>query len=129
MAANKPIILVVDDEPGIRLFLEIALTQAGAAVLTAATGAEAVALAQRHPDLQAVLVDVHLPGMDGPATWRALRAVRPGLRCAFLTGLGDPDLAESLRAQGAALVLFKPFTAMELVAAAGHLLAAEPAPP
>jgi CheY-like chemotaxis protein len=69
----------------------------------AADGLEAVDLYRRHRDeIAAVVLDVHMPGLDGPATLRALRALDPGVGCVFMTGRsGDCD-EEALVALGAA---------------------------
>ena len=67
-------VLVVDDEPDIRLLVELALSHvAGWRVLLASSGAAAleVAAAERP---EAVVLDVMMPGMDGPETARRLAA-------------------------------------------------------
>jgi len=64
-------ILVVDDDQAIRETLTDALTMEGHAVLTAANGVEALALVeQEHPNL--LLLDMHMPTMDGQALLAAL---------------------------------------------------------
>ena len=67
-------ILYVEDEPDIRAIAKLALEEVGGLPLTsAATGEEAVARAEAFaPDL--ILLDMMMPGMDGHATLRALRA-------------------------------------------------------
>ncbi len=65
-------ILVVDDDPEIRRFIEAALGDAGYAVRLAANGSEALAAVEaHHPDL--ILLDVRMPGVDG---WQVLDALR-----------------------------------------------------
>jgi CheY-like chemotaxis protein len=72
-------VLVIDDEPDIRSVLEFTLSAlAGWEVVTASTGFEGIQLAQSLlPDV--ILVDVMMPGMDGPETRRHL-ALLPGTR-------------------------------------------------
>lgn len=65
-------VLVVDDEPQIRRTLELNLAARGYQVDLAASGAAALELARRHPDL--VIVDLGLPGMDGLEVVARLRA-------------------------------------------------------
>jgi DNA-binding response OmpR family regulator len=65
-------VLVVDDEPGIRSVLRAYLTGEGYAVLEAATGAEALRLAQ-DPDVALVLLDIGLGDLDGLEVLRVLR--------------------------------------------------------
>jgi CheY-like chemotaxis protein len=111
-----PAILVVDDEPAIRQLVADVLHQQGYAVLVAATGEEAVALYQNHPGtIQLVLLDIRMPGQDGPATLDALRALDPHVRCCFLSGDLGGYTEEDLLQRGAQGVLRKPFRVEELV--------------
>jgi CheY-like chemotaxis protein len=71
-------ILVVDDYADARDLLAIVLEYAGFQVRSAATGAEAVALARTHP-FDAVIMDVFMPGMDGVEATRLIKA-EPGLQ-------------------------------------------------
>lgn len=71
---TRPLILIVDDEAQIQRFLAHALTAAGHDTVSAATGAEALALVERRkPDL--MILDLGLPDMDGKAVIEALRRV------------------------------------------------------
>jgi signal transduction histidine kinase len=111
-----PTILVVDDEPAGRYATVRVLRAAGFAVLEAATGAEGLALAPR-ADL--VLLDVHLPDIDGREVCRQLRA-RPAtsrLRIVHLSGVytDAPDKVRGLDA-GADAYLTHPVEPPVLVA-------------
>ena len=66
-------ILVVDDEPDVRLVARVVLTSAGHEVLEAASGQAALDLLQGDDPPDAVLLDVRMPGMDG---WEVLRRLR-----------------------------------------------------
>lgn len=69
---TRPLILIVDDEPQIQRFLAHALQAAGHDTVSAATGAEGLALAARaKPDL--MILDLGLPDMDGKAVIETLR--------------------------------------------------------
>ena len=73
LAAQRPEVLVVDDESGVRQMLDVALTHYGFQVRLAATGTEAVEVYRANRQTIAlVLLDVQMPGMDGPATLAAL---------------------------------------------------------
>ena len=73
------LILIVDDEDGIRKIVQATLERFGYRVLPAANGAEAVALfVQNRDDVALVLTDMAMPVMDGPATIVALRAISRG---------------------------------------------------
>ena len=109
-------ILVVDDEQDIREVAEMSLSVIGGfEVLQASSGEEAVATATSHqPD--AILLDVMMPRMDGPATFRALqedertRAIPVVLLTAKVQA-GDLRQFETL---GVTAVLTKPFDPMQL---------------
>jgi CheY-like chemotaxis protein len=105
-----PGILVVDDEPAIRILLQTALPRYGFHVFLAASGQEALVVYREHrTEIAAVLLDVQMPGLDGPQTLRILRAIDPQVRCCFISGdLGDYS-EQDLLDLGAALVIPKPF--------------------
>ena len=105
-----PEVLVVDDEALVLRLLEMALPQHGLAVRQAGGGAEAVAVYRRHRgSIGVVLLDVRMPGLDGPQTLAALRAIDPGVRCVFMSGDTRGYSAEQLLGLGAARVVAKPF--------------------
>lgn len=114
-APRPPLVLVVDDEAVLRNLLQFALPRQGFAVLTAAGGEEAVALYRQRPhDIALVLMDVNMPGADGPATLTTLRQLDPQVRCCFMTGHAGAYSDEDLRRRGADWVLAKPFELTEL---------------
>lgn len=98
-------ILVVDDHPLNREVLGQMLEQAGARVVQAASGEEALA---RHKGVDAVLLDLHMPGMDGEVVLRELRARQPELPVLMLTADTVGETAERLHREGAVAVLHKP---------------------
>lgn len=109
-------VLVVDDETDIRTVASIALGRVGGMdVTTAASGAEALALAVASPP-DAIVLDVMMPGMDGPSTFEALRRepATAGVPVVFLTAKTQASDRERLVAQGAEGVLAKPFDPMTL---------------
>lgn len=98
-------ILVVDDHPLNREVLGQMLEQAGARVVLAASGEEALA---RRKGVDAVLLDLHMPGMDGEAVLRKLRACQPELPVLMLTADTLGETAKRLQEAGARAVLHKP---------------------
>ncbi len=109
-------ILYVEDEPDIRAIAKLALEEVGGfAVDLCGTGEEAVARAEVFaPDL--ILLDVMMPGMDGHATLRALRA-REALAATpviFMTAKVQPAEVAHFRSLGVLDVIAKPFDPMRL---------------
>src|SRR5260221_13543018 len=104
-------ILLVDDDPDIRQIAALSLRRIGQfEVELAASGLEALELVSGHPpDL--VLLDVSMPGMDGPATLKALRAIPAGSAVAvvFFTAKSSETEVARLCALGAVAVIPKPF--------------------
>jgi CheY-like chemotaxis protein len=110
-------ILVVDDSPIVHELARVALDLAGWTVISAASGAEALdARVRERPD--AILLDVEMPEMDGPATLAALRAGEREARTPvlFLTGHDAPAERARLAALDVDGVLSKPFDVGELAA-------------
>lgn len=112
--AGRSRILVVDDEPDIRLVLQARLEAAGYSVSTAATGLDALnSVRSAPPDL--VLLDLMLPGMDGFSVCAMLKRDQRFNRI--------PILMLTARSQvGADAYLTKPFQAAELLAEVRRLL-------
>ncbi len=120
-------VLVVEDDPDMRERLRVMLAQDGWQVATAADGREALDMAARGmPSL--VLLDLMMPGMDGFAFFRALRA-HPGGRIVPVVVLTSKDVTKEdrLRLQGVDHVLSKAETSFNDLA--DHLRALLPAPP
>ncbi len=109
-------ILMVEDDPDIRAVAHLSLTAVGGfTVALCASGEEALAQAEAFaPDL--LLLDVMMPGMDGPATLAALRAkpALAGVPALFMTAKVQPQEVAHYRDLGAADVLPKPFDPMAL---------------
>jgi two-component system OmpR family response regulator len=107
-------ILVVEDDPGIRLLLGATLRLAGYVADGVPGGRDALgSVRRREPHL--MLVDVMLPDLDGVRVVRALRAEGRAVPVLFLTGLGEPEnRVRGFRAGGDDYVT-KPFNVDELL--------------
>src|SRR5258706_8302395 len=82
-----PTILIVDDEPMIRKLLRFALEREGFRVLTAENGADAIRVSTRHPgEIDLLLSDVLMPGMDGPTLASQMLATDPNLPVLLMSG-------------------------------------------
>lgn len=109
-------VLVVDDEPIIRKLLEAHLQRQGFQVWTAGGGEEALDRCRAHGDeIAVVLLDVQMPGLDGPHTLDGILALDLEIPVCFMTG--DPgryDPSDLLR-RGARHLFRKPFRMDEIV--------------
>lgn len=117
------LILVADDEEGIRIVTEKTLERFGYRVLVACNGAEAVALYAKHGDeIAGVLLDMAMPVMDGPATIIALKAMNPDVR--IIGSSGQASNGGVAKAVGAGVNHFvpKPYTAETLLKTLRDLL-------
>jgi len=121
---TAPTILIVDDDDSIREITQLALEMVGGwTVVSANGGAVALELARKHqPD--AVLLDVMMPDMDGPTTFRHLQAdeATRGIPVILLTAkvqVGDRQVWDDLAVAG---VIPKPFDPMTLTTEVAELL-------
>jgi two-component system OmpR family response regulator len=110
-------VLYVEDDPDIRAVGVFALGLGGITVRSCASGDEAVAVATTFSP-QLILLDVMMPGMDGPATLEALRALDATVATpvVFMTAKVQPAQVAVYREMGAVEVIPKPFDPMTLAA-------------
>jgi DNA-binding response OmpR family regulator len=115
--APRYTILIADDEPGVRQLVHLTIASDAYLVLEAVDGDDAWDTLQVcRPDV--VLLDVRMPGRDGFALTRAIRAdpLLAATRVILLTGRHDPDAMAQGRAAGADHYLTKPFSPLHLLA-------------
>jgi len=109
-------VLIIDDEDDIREVAALSLeTVAGWDVTMAGSGAAGIAKAQElHPD--AILLDVMMPVMDGPTTFRELRALPETANIPVILLTAKVQAADQKRFSdlGVAAVMFKPFDPLTL---------------
>lgn len=111
-------ILYVEDEPDIRAVAKIALEMIGGfKLLTCSSGQEALELAIDFAP-QFILLDVMMPGMDGPSTLKSLREfdLLATVPVCFMTAKVQPSEIVYFKALGALDVIPKPFDPMTLAA-------------
>jgi CheY-like chemotaxis protein len=119
---NGELILLVDDEPLIVEVARVTLETNGYRVTVAGGGAEAVAYYQRHGEtVDAVVLDMMMPGMDGFATMDALRAIKPNVRITASSGLSRP-IAKDGRLAAIDGFLPKPYSDAQLLSVVRKML-------
>ncbi len=131
LTAQQQLIAIVDDEPLIREIAKTILEEHNYQTITASSGAEAIDLYARHQqDIQVVLMDLMMPGMDGLTAMGELQKLNPAVKVIISSGLVSNDaLSERLRQPidrladlGMSAFLAKPYTATELLATLQQVL-------
>jgi two-component system cell cycle sensor histidine kinase/response regulator CckA len=114
-------VLLVEDEPMVRTVAERALTRHGYTVITANSGEEALEILDRGDEIDLLVSDVVMPGMDGPAMVTEARKSRPDIKVLFMSGYAEEQLRKSIDIDNVAF-LPKPFSVQELAEAARGVL-------
>jgi PAS domain S-box-containing protein len=114
-AASALRILVVDDEEDLRSMIPRMLQRANHQATAVADGREAVDLySRRWREFDLVMLDMMMPGISGRDTFRALRAINPGVRVLLSSGYSIDGDAREILDDGAEGFIQKPFTTSEL---------------
>ena len=131
-AQNKPsaiprgseTVLVVEDEAGVRELACQFLRVKGYNVLEAEGGQSALDVARRHPgEIHLLLSDMIMPKMNGGELAAQLKAIRPAIRVAFMSGYSEFSRGDVSKGFSEAPVLQKPFSPASLVAIVREALA------
>ncbi len=117
VARSGETVLVVDDEPTVRLLVRDVLSGFGYAVIEAADGNAALKVLRSNTKVDLLVTDVGLPGgMNGRQMADAGRALRPGLRTLFITGYAENAVVGHGHLEPGMRVLTKPFSIDALAA-------------
>jgi DNA-binding NtrC family response regulator len=101
-------ILIVDDDPAQRRLLQAAVERNGFKTRTAENGAQAVDAVEKHADIDAVLLDLVMPGLSGQEALKEIRRLRGDLPCIVLTASGGIDTVVQAMQAGACDFFVKP---------------------
>lgn len=113
---NGETILLVDDEPSLSIIASSTLESFGYRVLTAADGAEAVAVYLEHrAEVAVVLTDMMMPVMDGPAMIHAMMRINPAVKVIATSGLNANGNLTKVAEMRVKHFLIKPYTAETLL--------------
>jgi signal transduction histidine kinase/ActR/RegA family two-component response regulator len=106
--SSAGLVLVVDDDETCRLVAEASLKSLALEVLLAEDGQSAVALFEQHAsEIDLVLLDLNMPGLDGSGTLRELRQICPGVKVILCSAYSEEEASE--RFHGLAGYLEKPY--------------------
>jgi DNA-binding response OmpR family regulator len=120
---RQPTVLLVEDDENTLFAMDKLLLRRGYLVLTAETGHDAIGMLERPlAPVDVVLLDAHLPDVDGPALVARLRELEPTLPILVCSGEADAEEVGALVRSGAVRYFRKPIAADEFLAAVETLL-------
>ncbi len=109
-------LLVVDDEPIVRTTIQAILERSGYSVFSAEGGLQGVEILRREGErLDAVLLDMTMPGMNGRETLRAMRAINEKIPVLLLSGHSEEEVRRAFADEDLAGFVLKPFTGASLL--------------
>ncbi|WP_066825363.1 hybrid sensor histidine kinase/response regulator [Sphingomonas mali] len=115
-AGDGEVVLVIDDEPTIRMLIAEVLAESGYAVIEAQDGPAGLKVLESNARIDLLITDVGLPGgMNGRQVADAARVNRPSLKVLFITGYAENAVIGRGRLDNGMFVLTKPFQ-MEILA-------------
>jgi two-component system cell cycle sensor histidine kinase/response regulator CckA len=122
-------VLLVDDEPYVLQVGAELLRSLGYTVVEASGGAEALEIYERRqPPIDAVVLDMIMPGMSGGATFDALRHLDAGVHVLLASGYSIDGAAGDILRRGCAAFIQKPFARGELARKMREVFASPPSP-
>ena len=119
-------LLLVEDEDMVRAVAERALVRAGYTITACADGEEGLAAVEEGGEFDLIVSDVVMPGMDGPAMARAIRALRPELPILFMSGYAEEQLRRDIDIDRMHFIP-KPFSVQQITSKVAHVLGREAA--
>lgn len=112
----RPRMMIVDDEASVLTTCSDLFQEVGYAVSAIGTGTEAVELDEREGPFDVVLLDLHMPRLDGPEVCRRIRRTHPNSKIVGMTAYMGDTMVEQMLSNGAVAVLEKPFTVGDVIA-------------
>jgi PAS domain S-box-containing protein len=116
-------VLVVDDEPTVRMLVVDALAELGYACLEAADGASGLRILQQNQGIDLLITDVGLPGgLNGRQVADGARVLKPALKVLFITGYAENAVLNHGHIEHGMEVLTKPFAVADLASRVDRML-------
>jgi CheY-like chemotaxis protein len=104
------VILLAEDEDGVRRMVQEVLSRQGYEVIAARHGEEAIEIAKRHLDrIDVLLTDVVMPGISGRQLADRLSRIRPGIRVIYMSGYAEDAIVQHGVLEDGIDFLLKPF--------------------
>jgi CheY-like chemotaxis protein len=119
---EKPVVLVVDDDPPNRFLLEQVLGPDTEKIYSATNGLEALSIYEAHPEIDLVLMDIKMPGLDGLSATIELKKKNPDLPVIAITAYVMETDENMLMEAGCSDFVAKPFQIEELKERIRHVL-------
>ena len=120
--ASDKTIVVIEDEPGVRFVVVSFLEDLGYHPIEAADGISGLEIVQKLPQIDLLITDIGLPGMNGRQVAEAARLAHPELKVVFMTGYADKVGAGSAPMTSGMQMITKPFTLDALAGAVSGML-------
>jgi response regulator RpfG family c-di-GMP phosphodiesterase len=119
---SKPVVICVDDDEN-NLNALARVLRARCTVLLASDGQEALGLVEAHPDVSAILADLHMPGLPGSELLARVSQLRPHCRRAVVTGFPESEeLIAAINAGHLHYVITKPWKLTDLLQVVDQLV-------
>lgn len=116
VSKTNRLVLVIDDEEAVREAVSDILHFEGVTVLTAVDGKHGLDVYTSHQDdIDLVLLDLSMPGMNGTETFSALKRLNPNAKVILSSGYDESDIAQRLIGEGLAGFLPKPYKMHHLI--------------
>ena len=114
MIDNGPRIMVVDDDPGMRITLEGIIEDEGYDVVGVSDGYQAIQLAGEKP-FALIFMDIKMPGINGVDAYREIKRVSPSTVVVMMTGFSVGELIKDALEEGVYAVMYKPFDMGQII--------------
>jgi len=119
-ALRKTLILIVDDRFADRETLKAILEERGYSVVTASSGAEALArVKEKRFDI--IFLDVRLPDIDGAQLFEQVEVIDPEVAVIMMTGYSEEESVKRAISQGAYTCIYKPFNVEKILTLVGEI--------
>ncbi len=107
-------VLLVDDNPNFRMIVNFTLKKLGYGVSDTGSAEEAIEIATQNEDIQLLITDVEMPGMNGVELARKIQEIRPRIKVLSTSGFSPKAVAGKGVATGSIHFLQKPFLPAQL---------------